>query len=117
VVLIGDAAHPVTPDLGQGGCLAIEDAVVLARCLQLVEDVPAALDLFERARLPRIRTIAFESHWTGKVFASPNPVVGAFRSAVLRGLPTRIRLRHLARYASRDAFLHGLPPAKEPSPG
>jgi 2-polyprenyl-6-methoxyphenol hydroxylase-like FAD-dependent oxidoreductase len=117
VALIGDAAHPVTPDLGQGGCLAIEDAVVLARCLQLVEDIPGVLKLYEQARLPRVRTIVFESHWTGKVFASPNPVIEAIRSAILRGMPTRTRLRHLSRYASRDAFLKGLPPMKEASRG
>ena len=33
VTLLGDAAHPMTPNLGQGGCQAIEDALVLARCL------------------------------------------------------------------------------------
>jgi 2-polyprenyl-6-methoxyphenol hydroxylase-like FAD-dependent oxidoreductase len=33
VVCVGDAAHPTTPNLGQGGCLALEDAVVLARAL------------------------------------------------------------------------------------
>jgi 2-polyprenyl-6-methoxyphenol hydroxylase-like FAD-dependent oxidoreductase len=117
VVLIGDAAHPVTPDLGQGGCLAIEDAAVLARCFELAAEVPRALELYEQARLPRVRTIVFESHWTGKVFASPNPVIELIRSAILRGMPTGARLRHLARYASRDAFLKSLPPMGEPSRG
>ena len=91
--------------------------MVLARRLQLVEDIPGALKLYEQARLPRVRTIVFESHWTGKVFASPNPVIEAIRSAILRGMPTRTRLRHLSRYASRDAFLKGLPPMKEASRG
>ena len=117
VALIGDAAHPVTPDLGQGGCLAIEDAVVLARCLQLVEDIPGALALYEQTRLRRVRTIAFESHWTGAVFASSNPAIEAIRSAILGGMPTGVRLRHLARYASRNAFLKGLPPMTEVNRG
>ncbi len=109
VALVGDAAHPVTPDLGQGGCLANEDAVVLARCLQLGGEVPEALHRFEKARLHRVGTIAFDSYWTGKVFASPNPIVGAMRTMVLRGMPTGARLRYLAQYASREAFLKRLP--------
>jgi 2-polyprenyl-6-methoxyphenol hydroxylase-like FAD-dependent oxidoreductase len=117
VALVGDAAHPVTPDLGQGGCLAIEDAVALARCVQLVESLPGALQLYERTRLPRVRTIVRESHWTGRAFASPNPIIGALRSAILQGMPTGARLRHLARYASRDAFLKTLPPMTESSHG
>ena len=117
VALVGDAAHPVTPDLGQGGCLAIEDAVVLTQCLKLVDDIPGALKLFEQARLPRVRMMVFESHWTGRVFASPNPVIETIRSVILRGMPTRTRLRHLARYASREAFLKGLPPIEVASGG
>jgi 2-polyprenyl-6-methoxyphenol hydroxylase-like FAD-dependent oxidoreductase len=109
VALIGDGAHPVTPDLGQGGCLAIEDAVVLSRCLQRTNDVPLALKDFERHRLSRIRMISFESHWTGRFFAASNPLSSALRMAALSALPARIRLRHLAGYASRDSFLRTLP--------
>ncbi|MGA8117450.1 MAG: FAD-dependent monooxygenase, partial [Actinocatenispora sp.] len=43
VALLGDAAHASSPDLGQGACQAIEDAVVLAACLDRQPDVPAAL--------------------------------------------------------------------------
>ncbi|WP_179218858.1 FAD-dependent monooxygenase, partial [Akkermansia muciniphila] len=35
VVLLGDAAHSTTPDIGQGGCQAMEDAIYLARALQI----------------------------------------------------------------------------------
>ena len=51
--LLGDAAHPMSPFLGQGAALAIEDGVVLARCLAELCDLPSALALYERARRPR----------------------------------------------------------------
>jgi 2-polyprenyl-6-methoxyphenol hydroxylase-like FAD-dependent oxidoreductase len=115
VALIGDAAHPVTPDLGQGGCLAIEDAVVLSRCLQRTNGVPLALKDFEERRLSRIRMISFESHWTGRFFAANSPLTSALRTAALSAVPGRIRLGHLARYASRDAFLRTLPTGTNPT--
>ena len=56
IALLGDAAHPVEPSLGQGANLAFEDAWVLGRALAGVTsaDVPAALAAYERERLPRI---------------------------------------------------------------
>ncbi|MDI5934952.1 FAD-dependent monooxygenase [Halomonas kalidii] len=55
VTILGDAAHPMVPFMAQGACMAIEDAVVLSRCLAEAgrEDVPAALARFEKARKER----------------------------------------------------------------
>lgn len=50
VTLLGDAAHPATPDLGQGACQAIESAVVLGRALGGRNDTEAALRQYEDAR-------------------------------------------------------------------
>jgi salicylate hydroxylase len=54
-VLLGDAAHPMVPFMAQGACMAIEDAVVLARAVEGVDaaGVPAALSCYEAARIPR----------------------------------------------------------------
>ncbi|KKB62374.1 monooxygenase [Robbsia andropogonis] len=59
VVMIGDAAHAMAPDLGQGGCLAMEDAWLLARALDAGrhDDLPEALQIFAQARLPRVRQV------------------------------------------------------------
>ncbi|MFG2831329.1 FAD-dependent monooxygenase [Streptomyces sp. NPDC048434] len=51
-VLIGDAAHAMTPDLGRGACEALVDGVELARALAATPDVPAALWEYDRARRP-----------------------------------------------------------------
>jgi 2-polyprenyl-6-methoxyphenol hydroxylase-like FAD-dependent oxidoreductase len=51
--LLGDAAHPILPNLGQGTSQALEDAVVLARSLRDNDDVVAALRSYEDQRAPR----------------------------------------------------------------
>ncbi len=67
VTLMGDAAHPTTPTLGQGAGLAIEDAVVLAKELALASNlsdyatVDDALRAYERIRMPRTAAIVNES--------------------------------------------------------
>ena len=54
VTLLGDACHPTLPDLAQGACMAIEDAFVLARCLEACgPDHRAAFARYEAARIPR----------------------------------------------------------------
>ena len=53
VTLAGDAAHPMTFNMGQGACQGIEDAFELARCLAAEDDVTAALRRYEEVRIPR----------------------------------------------------------------
>jgi salicylate hydroxylase/6-hydroxynicotinate 3-monooxygenase len=61
VVLLGDAAHPMTPYMAQGGATSIEDAAVLARCLSDVngEDIEGAFKRYERHR--KLRTSAVQA--------------------------------------------------------
>jgi FAD-dependent urate hydroxylase len=61
VLLIGDAAHASSPILGQGGCLAMEDAVVLAEILQDATSVPDALLNYDKRRKPRVKWIQQQS--------------------------------------------------------
>jgi 2-polyprenyl-6-methoxyphenol hydroxylase-like FAD-dependent oxidoreductase len=58
VSLLGDACHPLLPFLGQGANMAIEDGMVLARCLSEYADVPEALRHYENARLERTSRMA-----------------------------------------------------------
>lgn len=68
VVLLGDAAHPTTPNMGQGGCMALEDALVFARCLQR-DPHTSAFATYEEERYARTRRITVESRrlgWLGQ---------------------------------------------------
>jgi 2-polyprenyl-6-methoxyphenol hydroxylase-like FAD-dependent oxidoreductase len=67
VTLLGDAAHPMTPNLGQGACQALEDAVVLARCLQDQPEVATALRAYETQRIPRANALVHRSRQVGRI--------------------------------------------------
>jgi 2-polyprenyl-6-methoxyphenol hydroxylase-like FAD-dependent oxidoreductase len=82
--LLGDAAHPMTPDMGQGACQAIEDAVVLADCLTRFSDVAQALRAYESRRIPRTRRVVRESRQAGAIAQWSNPLVCRLRDALLR---------------------------------
>jgi salicylate hydroxylase len=71
VCLIGDAAHPTLPFLAQGANMAIEDGMVLARCLDAYESPETALQHFEKARLARTTTIVNNSLENAKRFHNP----------------------------------------------
>jgi 6-hydroxynicotinate 3-monooxygenase len=63
VVLLGDACHPMKPHMGQGAGMAVEDAVVLFRCLERTggEDPRSAFRLYEEARFARTSQVQIES--------------------------------------------------------
>jgi 2-polyprenyl-6-methoxyphenol hydroxylase-like FAD-dependent oxidoreductase len=71
VVLIGDAAHAMSPMMGQGGCMAIEDACVLADELRRGSDIPAALTAFTQRRTPRVDWVREQSHAMGQLIRLP----------------------------------------------
>jgi salicylate hydroxylase len=86
VTLLGDAAHPSLPYLAQGACMAIEDAVCLAKCLgEQPENVPAALSEYECARLARTSRVQVVSRQMGEF----NHATGAARDARNRALAAR----------------------------
>jgi salicylate hydroxylase len=69
--LLGDAAHPTLPFLAQGANMAIEDAMILARCLAHHADIPTALRAYEAARLERTAAIVRGSNDNAKRFHNP----------------------------------------------
>jgi FAD-dependent urate hydroxylase len=83
VCLIGDAAHATSPHVGQGASLAMEDAIVLAKCLRDVERVPDAFAAFEALRRERVKAIVEMSRETGNQKAPSNVITRKFRDLVL----------------------------------
>jgi len=69
--LLGDAAHPTLPFLAQGANMAIEDGMILARCLAHDPDTPTALRRYEAARLGRTAAIVRGSNDNAKRFHNP----------------------------------------------
>lgn len=62
VMLIGDAAHATSPNMAQGAAMALEDAVVLADCLQRIPAIPHAIAAFQARRRPRTDWVRAQTH-------------------------------------------------------
>ncbi|WP_129337385.1 FAD-dependent monooxygenase [Cellulomonas endophytica] len=84
VAFVGDAGHALTPDLGQGGGLALEDAAVLALRVGAAEDLDAALATWSAERLPRVTAIATRSRRLARVGQLSAPPLVALRALGLR---------------------------------
>ena len=84
--LLGDAAHGMTPNLGQGAGQAIEDAATLTLLLR-GGDVDEALSTYDRLRRKRTRAIWQRSRLMGKVAQASHPVSAGIRDALLRATP------------------------------
>jgi 2-polyprenyl-6-methoxyphenol hydroxylase-like FAD-dependent oxidoreductase len=95
VTLLGDAAHPMTPDLGQGACQAIEDAVALVECLEERENIEAALELYEARRTRRTAALVRGSRRVGRIAQLQNPLACCLRDAALRAFPSRLQMKQL----------------------
>ncbi|KOG85922.1 FAD-dependent oxidoreductase, partial [Streptomyces varsoviensis] len=67
VVLLGDAAHAMTPNLGQGACQALEDAAVLAAALAAGPTVESALARYDAERRPRSQSVARAARQAGRM--------------------------------------------------
>lgn len=95
VALLGDAAHAMTPNLGQGACQALEDAVTLAACLDATPDVAAALRSYDLLRRPRTQAIVRRSARLGAVGQLAWQPAALLRDTAARLTPTRATLRSM----------------------
>ncbi len=90
VTLLGDAAHPMLPNLGQGGAQAMEDAFVLTQSLNSTTDITKALKEYEEKRIPRTTKVVKQSRRMGRLVQIENPLILQARNTMLRRLPTKL---------------------------
>ena len=89
LTLLGDAAHPIVPFIGQGGCLALEDAYAFAQLIvSSKEDLINAQKAYEDLRLQRIHKIKSLSERQGRLNHIQNPILAMGRNMVIKYLPT-----------------------------
>jgi len=96
VVLVGDAAHAMSPNMGQGGCQALEDAPALAQSFQRYgDDYTAALRSYEMVRKPRARRVALNSRRIGKISQVSNRMLYPVRNVLVRSFYTQALSKEL----------------------
>jgi 2-polyprenyl-6-methoxyphenol hydroxylase-like FAD-dependent oxidoreductase len=89
VTLLGDAAHPMTPDLSQGAAQALEDAVVLAASLRDAAPV-TGLRAYEEARRKRAAQVVRRSYQAGRLAQSSSALGARLRDLLMGSLPDRL---------------------------
>jgi 2-polyprenyl-6-methoxyphenol hydroxylase-like FAD-dependent oxidoreductase len=105
VVVVGDAAHPMRPHLGQGGCQGLEDAAILARFVAGAADLSTAFARFASYRRPRVDALVRESALIGRVVNLRPAFLSGLAARASVVAPEALVTRHLAAVASRSAFV------------
>ncbi|MDF9801204.1 2-polyprenyl-6-methoxyphenol hydroxylase-like FAD-dependent oxidoreductase [Catalinimonas alkaloidigena] len=94
VALAGDAAHATTPNMGQGACMAIEDAMVIANLLERY-GVEEAFQRYESQRMKRTHTIVKSSYQLGKVAQWENKLLAKLRNIAFRLIPVSVQQKQI----------------------
>jgi len=101
VTLAGDAAHPMSPNQGQGACQALEDGVALGDSVAHTSSLAAAFEIYERRRVRRANREVAMSRQATRGVQIDSPMLGAVRDGFMRLLPRRMILK------MQDATLAG----------
>jgi 2-heptyl-3-hydroxy-4(1H)-quinolone synthase len=103
VGLIGDAAHAMTPNMGQGAAMALEDSMVLVELLRArVSSVPDVLAQLHARRAKRVRWVQGQSRRIGRIGQLENGLACRLRNGILRWVPDGANARVLRQMASQS---------------
>ncbi len=102
ILLIGDAGHATTPNLGQGACQALEDVAVLIAELKQKKNIIDAFKSFEKRRLARTKYITDTSKFIGEVAQWENPFLISFRNFILKNSPSSLAQANLNKLLDVD---------------
>ena len=94
-VLVGDAAHAMTPNLGQGAAQALEDVAILLSELATAP-VTDALAAYEHRRKRRAERVVARSRIAGRLAQAAHPATALLRDSLARATPDRATLRQAA---------------------
>jgi 2-polyprenyl-6-methoxyphenol hydroxylase-like FAD-dependent oxidoreductase len=100
MVLIGDAAHPTTPNLGQGGCMAVEGAYILSECIKKYGLSKKAYDRYETLHFPRTKSVNETSLRMGVVGQLENRVQGFLRNKAIALMPSSVTMKLIDKFFS-----------------
>ena len=90
ITFLGDAAHPMVPFLGQGGCMALEDAYIFGKLIVLKSDLEISQKLYQKLRFSRVKRIYKDSLLQGKLNHISNPFIIFCRNFLMRYSPVAI---------------------------
>ena len=102
VVLIGDAAHATTPNLGQGGCQAVEDAFVIAKGLKENPSPEKAFEKYQSIRYQKAVHVVNMSWNFGKMTNIGNPILQWMRDSAMRLMPESTAIKQLDKILRLD---------------
>ena len=94
ICLLGDAAHPTSPHVGQGASMALEDSITLAKCLRDIEDAQKAFAKFQSLRKERTEKMIKFSRQSGQSLLMTNPIKRWFRDRMLSIFTKPFFLKH-----------------------
>jgi len=95
VALLGDAAHATTPNLGQGGCQAVEDAYVIAKCLKTNASIEKGFVQYQNIRYQKAVHVVNLSWGFGKMTNIDNPFLQLLRNGFMKMMPESMAIKQL----------------------
>lgn len=102
VALLGDSAHPTTPNMGQGACMAIESSLALARCLRQSDDLAESLRRYERERMPRTAWITKQSWKIGRIGQFESRLLCTLRDLFVQLAPDSLTIKQIEGAAGHE---------------
>ncbi|MDA7735072.1 FAD-dependent monooxygenase [Gammaproteobacteria bacterium] len=87
ITFLGDAAHPMVPFLGQGGCMALEDAYIFGKLIKLNNSMKTSQIMYQKLRYKRVKKIYKDSALQGKLNHISNPFIVYCRNFLIKYIP------------------------------
>ena len=84
ITFLGDAAHPMVPFLGQGGCMALEDAYIFGKLIKLNDSMKTSQIMYQKLRYKRVKKIYKDSALQGKLNHISNPFIVYCRNFLMK---------------------------------